>query len=156
MANKERFLELDLEAPAGSPEGAPREKTRLGLRFTEQARYEWEVRGYELPARGELLKGRTAKLKQLLWAGLEGFREFHSEDRIPWTMRSVNDLVERAGGWGEHFSGPVLEAYGAAFPARKAARGGDHGEGKAEGGTAPPGADAPTGTPSSERRSATG
>jgi hypothetical protein len=147
MPNRERFLELQLEGKA--------EKTRLGLRFTERALYAWETRGYTLPTREELRAGHTAKLKQLLWAGLEGFRVFHAEDRTPWTLDSVNDLVEAGGGWGEWFSGPVLDAYAEAFPDRRRPDQEAPAAGKGPAVTDPPAASGPTGPGSSSTPSAT-
>lgn len=146
MANRETFMDLRL-APAGGDEKAPRESARLGLRFTERALYAWEVRGYEFPSRKEVAAGRTSKMKQLLWAGLEGYREYHGEKRVPWTLDLVNDLVERAGGWGSHFSKPLFEAYSLAFP--EPDQGADA-EGKAAASSP-----APTGEQPSESRSAT-
>lgn len=146
--NRETFVELKL-LPAGGREllpGMERESVRLGLRFTERALYSLETRGFEFPKRSEVAAGKTAKMKQLLWGGLEGYRIFHAEERIPWTLDSVNDLVERAGGWGAHFSKPLFDAYALAFPNPEEGSA----EGKAE--ASSPGT---TGAPESSRHSAT-
>lgn len=140
MPDRERFLELDLAGVGG----APAEKVRLGLRFTERARYAWETRGYRLPSKAELLRGRTAELKQLLWACLEGFRDYNAEKRVPWTMDAVNDLVERAGGWKGAMTTQCLGAFTAAGPPDEE-----------EAGEAAQGKAAPTGEAPSEPRSAT-
>lgn len=146
MANRETFLDLKL-APVGGDDAAPREETRIGLRYTERALYAWETRGYEFPSRKAVAAGRTAQMKQLLWAGLEGFREYHGEKRIPWTLDQVNDLVERADGWGKHFSNPMFEAYALAFPEPE--------EEVVDAGKAEASSPAPTGPAPSESRSAT-
>lgn len=135
MPNRERVFDLKVASADGAVPGPG--TVRLGLRFTERTIYQWEMRGFRLPTKSELVQGRTAQLKNLLWAGLEGFRDYHGEEREVWTIDEVNDLVERAGGWNGTLTDTLLAAYELRYPQE------DKCAGKAP--APPPSSTAPTG-----------
>lgn len=56
----------------------------------------------------------------ILFAGLECARQKYRSRPQPWTMDEVGELMESAGGM-EALSGPVFDAWFAAFPKAKAA-----------------------------------